>query len=516
MEIITDNIYMNKVKNRNTYQMTLDDDFIVSDSKPDVDKIIRRQGEIIIDEYKIHGEKVDVRGRLKCTLLYISNYENGSLHSIVETLPFNEMINMPNIDNNSVVTVIGELEDLTINIINSRKISIKGLVSLHIKEEEMYGKKAIIEVSKDDKLETRSKSIDLSQMIVNKKDIFRIKEDILLQSSKKNIEEILYYDTCIVNCNTRVLDEKIGIKGDLVVFVVYSSEDDEYECLEKEIPFSGEIELTEANEDMLCDIDVNIAERNISVKPDDDGENRIIDIDITLDLAIKLYQEGTIQVLEDIYSNIQCITPIMDSAEYVKLFLKNNTTFKLSEKVILLEENRDILQVCNSIANVKLDEVSIVKDGISVEGVLEINVLYISNDDSKPLNATDVIIPFSHVIEVKDINEKCEYDIKTHVEQINIIMLSGAEIEIKVAINIDTIVFEKREETIMANINEREFSKEELKNMKSMVGYLVKDGDSLWSVAKRFYTTVDMLKEINKIVDRDIKKGDRLLIVREN
>ena len=380
----------------------------------------------------------------------------------------------------------------------------------------MYGKKAIIEVSKDDKLETRSKSIDLSQMIVNKKDIFRIKEDILLQSSKKNIEEILYYDTCIVNCNTRVLDEKIGIKGDLVVFVVYSSEDDEYECLEKEIPFSGEIELTEANEDMLCDIDVNIAERNISVKPDDDGENRIIDIDITLDLAIKLYQEGTIQVLEDIYSNIQCITPIMDSAEYVKLFLKNNTTFKLSEKVILLEENRDILQVCNSIANVKLDEVSIVKDGISVEGVLEINVLYISNDDSKPLNATDVIIPFSHVIEVKDINEKCEYDIKTHVEQINIIMLSGAEIEIKVAINIDTIVFEKREETIMANINEREFSKEELKNMKSMVGYLVKDGDSLWSVAKRFYTTVDMLKEINKIVDRDIKKGDRLLIVREN
>ena len=174
------------------------------------------------------------------------------------------------------------------------------------------------------------------------------------------------------------------------------------------------------------------------------------------------------------------------------------------------------MQVCNSIANVKLDEVSIVKDGISVEGVLEINVLYISNDDSKPLNATDVIIPFSHVIEVKDINEKCEYDIKTHVEQINIIMLSGAEIEIKVAINIDTIVFEKREETIMANINEREFSKEELKNMKSMVGYLVKDGDSLWSVAKRFYTTVDMLKEINKIVDRDIKKGDRLLIVREN
>ena len=54
-----------------------------------------------------------------------------------------------------------------------------------------------------------------------------------------------------------------------------------------------------------------------------------------------------------------------------------------------------------------------------------------------------------------------------------------------------------------------------MNSMCSMVGYLVKDGDNLWTVAKKFYTTVDMLREINKIVDKDIKKGDKLLIVKK-
>lgn len=516
MDIITDNIYMNKVKNKNTYQITLDDDCIVSDSKPDVDKIIRKQGEIIIDEYKVHGEKVDVRGRLKCVILYISNYENGTLHSIVEILPFNESINIPNIDNNGVITINGELEDLTINIINSRKISIKGLISLQIKEEEICGKKAIVEVQNSEELQTKIKNIDLSQLVINKKDIFRIKEDILLQSSKKNIENILYYYTNIMNCNTRVMEEKIGIKGDLDVFIVYSTEEDEYECLEKEIPFSGELDLYEAHEDMIDDIDVKISTNDISVKPDEDGEKRVIDIDVTLDLAIKLYKDDNIQVLEDLYSNKKCVSPIIDTAEYVKLLLKNNTTFRINEKVELKEENTDILQVCNSIANIEIDEINIVKDGISIDGVAAINVLYISNDNDKPLNSLDSLIPFSHIIEVKDIEDNYIYDIKPHVDQINIIMLSGTELEIKAAINIDTIVFEKKEENIISDINERDFTKEEIKNIKPMVGYLVKEGDNLWSVAKKFYTTVDMLKEINKIVDRDIRKGDKLLIVKGN
>lgn len=515
MNIVTDNININKVMNKNVYQITLDDDFIVSDTKPDIDKIIREQGEIIIDESKMLNEKLELRGRLKCVILYVSDYENGTIHSMIETLSFNEIINLPSVDNNANIVIKGSIEDLSINIINSRKISIKGLVTLHIKEEVLEVRNVVVGIDESDKVQTLERQIGYSRLIVNKKDIFRIREEIQLQSTKNNIQEILYYDVRIANCNTRVLDEKIGLKGDLSVFIIYITEEDEYECLEKEIPYTGEIELSDIDEDMIDDIEVKLTEKDISVKPDDDGEKRVIDVDVTLDLAIKIYKEENLNILQDTYSTCKNLLPIVDKVEYMKLILKNNTAFRVNEKINLKEENRDILQVCNSIGSIKMDDISIVENGISIEGIIDINILYISNNNEKPLNSLQEIIPFSHIIEVKGINKECIYDIKPFIEQIGIAMLTGNDIEVKVAINLDTIVFEKIVDDIIGNVKEEDFSKAELNNLCSMVGYLVKSGDDLWSVAKKFYTTVDMLKEINKIVDKDIKKGDRLLIIRD-
>ena len=191
MNLVTDNININKVKNKNIYQITLDDDFIVSDSKPDIDKIIRVQGEVLIDECKVHNEKIEVRGRLKCVILYVSDYENGTIHSMIETLAFNESVNLPGVENNSNITIKGSLEDLSINIINSRKISIKGLVTLYIKEEMLENRKAVVSIEDCSKVQMKKRQIAYSRLAVNKKDIFRIKEEIVLQSSKKNIQEIL-------------------------------------------------------------------------------------------------------------------------------------------------------------------------------------------------------------------------------------------------------------------------------------------------------------------------------------
>ena len=86
------------------------------------------------------------------------------------------------------------------------------------------------------------------------------------------------------------------------VFIIYKTEDDEYECLEKEIPYSGEVEVSGIDENMIDDIEVKLAEKDINVKPDDDGEKRIIDVDVTLDLGIKIYNEENLNILQDIYS----------------------------------------------------------------------------------------------------------------------------------------------------------------------------------------------------------------------
>jgi len=51
--------------------------------------------------------------------------------------------------------------------------------------------------------------------------------------------------------------------------------------------------------------------------------------------------------------------------------------------------------------------------------------------------------------------------------------------------------------------------------MPSVIGYIVKSQDSLWNIAKRFYTTVDRIKELNDLEDNNINIGEKLIIMKK-
>jgi len=45
---------------------------------------------------------------------------------------------------------------------------------------------------------------------------------------------------------------------------------------------------------------------------------------------------------------------------------------------------------------------------------------------------------------------------------------------------------------------------------------IVKDGDDLWSLAKKYCTTKEGIMEVNEMADENVKVGERILIFREN
>ena len=48
-----------------------------------------------------------------------------------------------------------------------------------------------------------------------------------------------------------------------------------------------------------------------------------------------------------------------------------------------------------------------------------------------------------------------------------------------------------------------------------MYMYIVKKGDNLWSIAKKYKTTVDKIANVNNILDENkIDIGQKLLIIR--
>ena len=517
MELIKKNIHMNKLKCKSTLQLTLDDDFNVPDVKPDIDQIITEQGEVKINDIRAMNGKLMVKGALLFNVLYFSEGDQRPIQNMMGEIPFDEVINMDISCADDNPNVKWDLEDLNAGLINSRKLSVRAIVGLYVSVEELYDEETAVDADGPEDVQYINKRIEVTDVAINKKDTYRIKDEITLPANKGNISSLLYQDIGLSNIEIRLLDERFTIKGEIPVFILYSSEDEEnpMEYYETEIPFSATIECSGCSEDMVDDITVGIASKSLEVKPDQDGEERVLDLEVILDMGIKVYETEEPEILCDIYCPSKEITPIVRNAAYENLVIKNNSKYRLADRVMIPEDQPRILQICHATGVIKIDDINMDGMGLLVEGVIEANILYITEDDNRPMNSIKGIIPFSQVIELKGMKPGSNYEIKPTIDQLSVMMLDSEEIEVKASVNLNTIVFDLIEEPIITDIEVEELDLEKLQSMPGIIGYVVKKGDTLWRIAKNYYTTVDNILTINHLEDENIREGDKLIIMKK-
>lgn len=517
VELVKKNIHMNKLRCKSTLQLTLDDDFNVPDVKPDIDQIITEQGEIKINDIKAMNGKLLVKGVLSFNILYLSEGDQRPIQNISGEIPFDEVINMDITCNDDEPSVKWDLEDLSTGLINSRKLSVKSIVRLYVAVEDLYDEETAVMVEGLDDVQYINKKIEVTDVAINKKDTYRIKDEIILPTNKGNIANLLYKDIGLSNVEIRLFDDKFAIKGDIPVFILYtsSSEESPMEYYETDIPFNGTIDCNGCSEDMIEDITYGIISQNLDIKPDPDGEERVLDIEVILELGIKVYKVEEPEVLRDVYCPSKEITPVIRNADYENLVIKNNSKYRVSDRINVPDNQPRILQICHAQGNIKIDDIIPGDTQLQVDGIIEVNILYISEDDDRPMNSMKGVIPFSQIVELKGMKPESNYEIKPYIDQLSVMMVDSDEIEVKATINLNCIVFDLISESIITDIEVADLDMNKLQSMPGIIGYIVKKGDTLWNIAKKYYTTMDSIKDINELTDERIAEGDKLIIMKK-
>jgi len=513
MELIKRRIHMNRQKGSVTSQMTLDDDFNVPDSMDDVDQLILQSGEIVIESARNQGEKVAVKGRLAFRVLYRA--PDGHVMTLAGNLPFDENVNVPGLEENDAIRVTWELDDLNVGVINSRKLSVKALVTLHIQAERVEDVEVAADIREDGNVEVLNREIEAAVLAVGRKDTFRIKEMLTVSGNRPDIEKLLWQDIKLRSLSTKPLDGRIRIEGELMVFLIYAGMDSQMpiQCLEETIPISGSVELPESDEDMIPFITVKLAHKEVEVSPDSDGEMREVAVDAVLELDIRLYEEEDVELLGDLYALDRELIPETDVICFEEIVAKNLLKHKIQEKISVSGGQR-ILQICHSNGSVKVDGVQFTDTGMRIDGVMEAEVLAMTADDSAPVAAFTELIPFLIEAEIPGVREDSTYQMETVLDQISAVMLGGDTIEVKAVIGVDILVMGQLCETVIQNVREEPIDMEKLKRMPGIVGYFVQPGDSLWKIAREYHTSVEEIMAANQLTGSEIRPGDKLILVK--
>lgn len=520
MELVKKSIHMNRLKNKILVQITLDDDFIVPDTKPDINAVITSEGEVSVDYVGVSDGKVNVRGRLIFKNLYLCSDGEKRLANMDGELEFDENLLLDGVKDGENVYVKWDIDDLSMGIINTRKISAKALISLEVTSENVYSTDIVCDIDKgsDETVDFIKKKLDVSQVVISKKDVIRVRKELEIPSNRGSIQSVLWSTVRLKNTVVKLMDRKLLVSGEISVVILYDSEENSMvQWMETAVPYSEGIEML-CSEDMIPDIDVNVSGVSLIPKPDSDGEERLFDLDMSIELGIKVYKEESIEYISDMYSTACELSPTIKKITYNSIQFKNIAKGKVSDRMKLDSANGNVMQVFGSDGAIKIDEIKVSEydNNVVIEGVVYVNVMYISSDDLRPVCVAKQIIPFTQEALVNGVSKDSMIFIRPSLEQLTTVMVGNNEIEAKAVVILDIMAMNSKEAEIFEDVTEQPFDVDKIKAIPCMVGYMVKDGDSLWKIAKKYYTTVDNIKMVNELTGDEIKAGQMLLVVKES
>ena len=308
MELTKIKLHSCKEKGKASSQITLDDDYNVPDYRPDIIKVLKESGELKLEEAEPSSGAVWMKGKLVFRVLYRSDQENGKISCLRGELPFQEKINLDGVTEYDPVKTKGEIEDLTIGVIHSRKLSVRAVIVLHAEAEEEKDREICSGISEDcncEQLRTKTKAL---QLLFSKRDICRQKSEIVLPSSKPNVQEILWKSIELRNINTHPSTDKIALSGEILVSVLYSEEEetDRIQWYETIFPLDCSVDCDAGElasmEHVVYKVNAEPVSRELEVKPDYDGEERMLVLELVLGLDIRIWKEEDLELLEDLYS----------------------------------------------------------------------------------------------------------------------------------------------------------------------------------------------------------------------
>ena len=516
-------------------QITLDDDYNVPDYRPDIVKVLKEKGELHFDEAKAAAGAAWLKGRLVFRVLYRSDQENGKISCLKGEIPFQEKLNMDGVQEYDVIQASGENEDLTIRVIHSRKISVRAVILLKTEEPREKEDELCVGIEADDGCEKRYRNTNILQLLCMKRDQCRQKSEITLPSSKPNVQEILWKSLEIRNLDTSKGQDGVKLSGEVLISVLYQEEEetDRVQWYEMVIPLDCGVECDAGTEaDIIYKVKARPASMELEVKPDYDGEERVLVLELVMNLDIRVWKEQEISMLEDVYSLKKEIIPVCTGVTLHHISVKNDSQCRLTEQMELAESQEKILQICSCEGTVHLESTELTEQGVRAEGILVTELLYITTDDQLPIGSAREIYPFEQLIEIPqqtarternkpeelealERKNKLQTELDCRISQLSAVMLDQDHVEIKAVIGLDLLAFEQEQIDNITDTREEPLDMEQLQKRPGLVGYIAKDGDSFWCIAKENHTTVEDILRDNHRTDENLCRGEKILIVKK-
>ena len=504
-KILKSQVYFKDTVLNDTTEQAIDVDFTLPDYCPDISKIFKCQAVPRISSKGINGKTVTIDGCVAITLLYCD--KDGNFCSYDYQYPFSKNLELQSECMNANLCAKVKTEYINCRAVTGRKVDIHGAVNISVR---VFKKKTCEIVSDyDDKnVELRRGIAPATVPMGYAEKYLMVEEEIRIGDTKPSIRNILRSDASSCIKETKIINGKAVVKGELTVSVLYCPDKaGGPQCVKSVIPFSQIIDVDGITEICECETKSEIAFCEVKPRMNQNGENRSISFTAKILLTCEGYCGNDIAVVLDAFSRKFEAKIESNKICFEKITHNIRETFGI-KKNIKLDEN--ISSVVDLWANIGTVNTKFQKDNLIICGTVVTGMIICNESGNTIYFEKPIDFEYKYALEHSLNSPHCEPQIE--IKSCGYTISAADNIEVRIDLLINAAVYEKNDISLISEI-EVDLSKPTQKNKKgAMTIYFPNSRECVWDIARIYNASVEEIMRINGLESEELQAGKMILV----
>ena len=498
-------VFVNETLFNETLEIAVDSDFTLPDYCPDISKIFKCQAVPRVAAKSINGRTVTVEGCVAITLIYAD--KEGRLSSFEYQYPFSKSFDTIGECTGANICTKIRTEYINCRAYTGRKVDIHGACSLSVK---LFKRKVSDVVSDYDdcNIELKKGFTAATVPMGYEEKYLSIEEEIRIGDTNPIIGSLLRSDANAIVRETKIINDKAVVKGDMSVCLIYCPEGGGTpQSIKTVIPFSQIIEMEGITELCKCDTTCQVAFLDVKPRANAGGENRIFQLNAKILLCCEAYCSNDIAVVFDAFSRKFEADIVRNKMTFQKIIHNISETYHAKQNI---ELDNSITSVIDIWSNVQSSSAKFEEGNMNIMITLNVGMIVINDKDNAEYLEKSIDLKYKYPIENTLNIPYCEPQIE--VSSCNYTIISDTSLEIRADLNITAGVYEKNDVSLISEMTLDEEKPISANRKGAMTIYFLKNDECVWDIARIYNASVEEIMRINELDSEKLAAGSMILV----
>jgi hypothetical protein len=488
----------------------VDEYVILPDSLGGIGKIIFMDLFPSLHTVEKRESKVDLLGVLRYRISYVAEDPFSSIKVMEGEIDIKGQVDFQDSRmSDAVVHTDCRIESVDYSVINSKKVSINAVIKANCALFQQSIEPYLSMDGEDDTAALLKREERLYSLRELKQQDFEVKGKLHIEFEKNEISQVATARIAEIRTETKAMEDGMSLDFYIRAQVGYVDSVGTF-CFEY-IDFEGQkmMDIEPNYDNVQYILKHTVRDLKVEVMEDNDGEQRVLDLTVDVDVMAEIYEETTIEYLQDIY--------FMDSKE--ELVVKEIEILKNLDRLEKSFEERAYYEGVGNFKEVyitssHLDFTDLKKDHlVDLNGKILMRGILIPEEENAIPKGIEIEMPFTHTIALGMDTRAVEPRVYLRVEDILVSYIDEQKAEFQVYLKAEVELMEKKTIRVVEDVIKGE-SIEEVDDSSAVVKlYYTCPQDTLWTVCKKYRVKQDALVSINEDLDLEhLETGTMMLI----